>query len=200
MILPTVDAVIARMRALGLKVFDGPTPYDLNLVGLRVLPGTPNAFDDVLFCFYRPTRWGAFVGRAWPITTDPGRPSLTDPRRADGTAIVVHDRQYRGVWTFGSHKGQYECLVPTDDSIFHVWRDRGTDGAPTYGGPVYRNATGIQLHHAGTDSPLVERWSEGCQVLKRTDDFAEVMKLAHQQEAAGFGRTFTYTLLGWPGT
>lgn len=197
----TLDSVRARYAALGFEVYAGGD-FDLNLFGLRMLPGTPNAFDDVggAFYLYR----GVWQFETWPITTDPGSPSLTAPTRSDGTAILLHDRQHRALWTLGEHHAgrpdAYPALVQNRDAVPpEVWRDRGTDGRPTYGGTVYRNVSGLNYHRAGEDSTRVDRWSEACWVTARRRDHDRLMVLARMQAASGHGSRFTGTCLGWTG-
>ena len=50
---------------------------------------------------------------------------------------------------------------------------------------------GINIHHAGADSAMVENWSEGCQVFKRIKDFDEFMRIVQLDK----GEKWTYTLL-----
>jgi hypothetical protein len=33
----------------------------------------------------------------------------------------------------------------------------------------------MNIHKAGKDTPSIDSWSAGCQVLKRSDDFEEMM-------------------------
>jgi hypothetical protein len=185
------ERIHAEMKRLGHVVFTSGE-YNLNLVGLRAASDEANLFDDMLCITYRDEA-GAWQVERFPCTTDPGRPWLLKPMREAGCAIVVHG-QYRSVWTFGLHKGKYEALVQC--GTFTVWRDHDKDGQLDRTGPTHlTNNSGINLHKAGKDSPLVELWSAGCQVLKREADFLRVMELARAQKAHGMGDKFTYTLI-----
>ena len=53
---------------------------------------------------------------------------------------------------------------------------------------------GINIHKAGIDSSLVNDWSGGCQVFKRTEDFERFMGIC-RNAAKVWGNKFTYTLL-----
>ena len=64
--------LLLQVRALGHKVFDGPEPYDLNIIGIRSANPQPNKFDDLLCCAYREHIDGPFVIKYWAATTDPG--------------------------------------------------------------------------------------------------------------------------------
>jgi len=168
---------------------------NLNIIGLRAKPGTPNAFDD-LICFLWQER-GAWHLESWAATTDPGTYWLQNPMRVDGTAILCPG-QYRGCWALGLHKGQYPALVQAKPDSFAVWRDGDKNVVPNFGGTVYHDAGGINMHHAGEASLKVDKWSAGCQVFARTADYARAMDLI-QQSAATFGPKFSYILLDWWG-
>ena len=190
----TLTETIAAMKSKGYAVFETGN-YNLNLAGLRSMPGRADEFDDILMCFYKVT--GVWVCHAWPVTTDPGLYYLKNPTRVDGTAILCPG-QYRGCWTFGLHKQTYEALVQGSYTGFKVWRDRDKDGQPDYSGDMYNDVQGLNCHKAGSDSPLVDKWSAGCQVFKRTKDFEAFMTICRKQRESGFGSKFTYTLMETP--
>jgi hypothetical protein len=89
------------------------------------------------------------------------------------------------------HQGKYEALRQVGALV--VERDYTKDG-------VYNAAKketgvfGINIHKAGADSTLVNNWSEGCQVFKRSADFNQFMIIA-KKAAALHGNRFTYTLI-----
>ena len=62
--------------------------------------------------------------KIYPITTDPGFKSRTNPMNNSGCAILAPN-QYRGCWTFGYHKGRYEALVQTKP--VKVYRDNNKE-------------------------------------------------------------------------
>jgi hypothetical protein len=171
----------------------GESAPNLNIIGLRAKPGTPNTFDD-LICFLWQER-GIWHLESWAATTDPGTYWLQNPMRVDGTAILCPG-QYRGCWALGLHKGQYPALVQAKPDSFAVWRDGDKSVLPNFGGTVYHDAGGINMHHAGEASLKVDKWSAGCQVFARTADYARAMDLV-SQSAAAYGPKFSYTLLDW---
>lgn len=190
-----LDSVLAAMKAKNYVVFE-KKDYDMNVVGLRRIPGTVNAFDDVLCCFWK--QQGLWQFRSWPVTTDPGTFYLNAPMNVAGTAIV-RPGQYRGSHKLGKHGGAtgYEAMVQI--GTLGVWRDADKDSELDYGAnPTSAQWAGINIHRAGTDSTKVDRWSAGCQVFKRSSDFAEFMALMHKQIEAGIGDTISYSLLEWP--
>jgi hypothetical protein len=191
MLVPSGPTLYDALQKKGYTIFKekaGVLAPNLNIVGLRAKPGTPNKFDD-LICFLWQER-GAWHLESWAATTDPGTYWLQNPMRTDGTAILIPG-QYRGCWQMGLHKGQYPALVQAKPDSFAVWR--GKEGSA-----IYRDAGGINLHHAGEASTNVDKWSAGCQVFARTADYARAMDLI-QQSAAAFGPKFSYTLMDWWG-
>ena len=112
--------------------------------------------------------------------------------RVDGTAIMVPG-QYVDAYCWGLHRGQYETLVqrgPGDP--VKVWRDANKDEILDHvEGSDIEGYFGINIHHAGADSSEVEKWSAGCQVFKRREDWREAMDVC---KASG-AEVFTYTLI-----
>jgi len=77
-----------------------------------------------------------------------------------------------------------------------VWRDNNRDIALDQG-PEDTGLHGINLHRAGRGTEAghhVGKWSAGCQVLPRAEDFDLLMALC-RRAAAAWGPRFTYTLL-----
>lgn len=178
-----------EMIALGYTFFEDGL-YDLNLVGLRSAQNRSNLFDDTFLAIFQDeSGWRC---ESWPCTTDPGRPHLERPLRAEGCAILVPG-QYRGMWTIGRHKGDQPALVQS--APVKVWRDNNKDAIADYGGPVHEGQFGINLHRAGTNSPVIGEWSAGCQVLKRSADLETLLGYCRRQAARGPGwDRFSYTL------
>lgn len=201
MIAPTPTDLIALLHSrLGRKPFrrdpaKGSAP-NLNLIGLRSLPGTPDRFDDLICALYETAtdEWTVQVVKA---TTDPGLHWLRSPSRAAGTAILIHDRFYPAIWRIGKHKGEYPALVQnTARAAPPVWRDGDRDGALRYGGVEHTDAAGINLHHAGEASTVVDKWSAGCQVVAARADWDRLWSLI--ERGAAYGPTFSYALIGVP--
>jgi len=74
-----------------------------------------------------------------------------------------------------------------------VYRDFKNDGIYAED-RTERGVLGINIHKAGVDSVRVDRWSEGCQVFKRTQDFNRFIELC-EIAAEKWGNKFTYTLI-----
>jgi hypothetical protein len=89
------------------------------------------------------------------------------------------------------HQGKYEALRQVGPLI--IERDYTKDGI--YNASKKETGVfGINIHKAGADSTLVNNWSEGCQVFKKSSDFAAFMVIA-KKAAALHGNRFTYTLI-----
>jgi len=171
---------------------------NLNLVGVRSPTQVSDQFDDRLHAVWRDFR-GEWVERSWRITTDPGAYYLQHPMRSDGTAILAPG-QYRGAYIVGRHKG-YPALQ--QDRPVMVFRDGNADAHLDYTKLQPAPASSrINIHAADLD-PFdstdreragVGRWSAGCQVFARADDYRQFWKLV-ERSAARFGPRFTYTLV-----
>lgn len=183
--------IIEQAKALGYVVFDGE--MDLNLIGVRSSRIVPNKFNDKMYIVYK--QGGQWREHCFPITTLAGSYWLRNPSRALGTAVVVHDRQYRSVWSIGLHRGQYEALVQTGE--ISVWRDGNKDDKVDYGGEEYDGYYGINCHRSNRNhqSSSVDKWSAGCQVFANPSHFHAFMSLCKAQVDAGLGDKFSYTLI-----
>lgn len=178
----TITAAIleATLRNLGYKWFT-EGDYNLNIVGIRNSSTgnkVTNAFDDYIAVAYKLNGvWGV---KMWPCTVDNG----------GGSARVVPG-QYTGSHAIGLHQGKYEALKQV--APLTVERDYTKDGIYN---PLKKETGvfGINIHKAGVDSVQVNNWSEGCQVFKRSADFAAFMIIA-KKAAALHGNRFTYTLI-----
>tara|TARA_R110000751_G_scaffold33071_5_gene82590 strand:+ start:371 stop:961 length:591 start_codon:yes stop_codon:yes gene_type:complete len=187
--------ILQRLTSLGFAVFDNGD-YDLNIVGIRKANGTPNTFDDVLHVIYKVN--GQWVDRYWPVTTDPGTYWLEHPTNPAGTAAVVADRQYRGVWQIGKHKGKYTALVQTGGEIA-VHRDDNHDAKVDYRDDnIVSGYYGINCHRATTragGSVSVDKWSAGCQVFAVPSHFDAFMSICKKQRDLRGWSNFSYVLL-----
>lgn len=176
---PTTDQVLDLINQVGLEI--DPT---FAVVVLRRLPGKVDVFDDWLCILWRDgARWEI---RAWACTADPGLYWLHNPGKVEGTAILVPGQH---LMTLGEHKGQYPCLVQAE--ALAVWRDGDRDNALRYGGRIYRDSIGIQIHHAGAFSTIVDRWSAGCIVVAALTDWTKFWKFIQSANRS----TFPVTLL-----
>ena len=190
-----MNPILQRVKDLNMLVFSNGD-YDLNIIGVRSAYGIPNTFDDNLYCIYKVD--GHWYEHSWKITTDPGTYWLNNPTRRLGTAAVVADRQYRGVWELGKHKGSYKALVQTGNKIA-VHRDNSKDSKVDYSmDNIEEGYFGINCHRAtsrNSGSIQVDKWSAGCQVFANPNHFAEFLAICDKQVSERGWRKFTYTLL-----
>lgn len=166
--------------------------YQLNLIGVRTPEVLANKFDDDFYivCYVGGVPYVKFL----PCTTDPGSYWLKNPSRVEGTAILVPG-QYVDVYAIDKHNGKYDALCQRNGKV-RVYRDGNRDEKlDTDESTITEGMFGINLHKAGEDSTAVEKWSAGCQVIKRKADFeGQLMRLAYKHKEH-HGNKFTYTLL-----
>ncbi len=165
-------------------------PFQLNIVGVRNAQSQPNKFDDQLYVFYKDENWN-WVLKEYPITTDTGTYWLLNPMSSLGTAMLK-EGQYVDAYKQGLHKGQYTALV--QQKPVTTYRDYDRNAVFDFGQKETTGNYGINIHKAGANSQDVNKWSAGCQVFQKSDDFQEFMQLTDKHKA-NYGNNYTYTLL-----
>lgn len=191
----TPENIKAYFAAKNYKFFDTPDKrLNLNIIGVRRDNQGTNTFDDFLLVMYRDAE--VMVTRRYQITTDPGKYWLENPMNPKGTAVLIPD-QYRGTWQLGKHQNNYEALVQAKP--VKVWRDNSKDEIIDYNNIttlVDEGYFGINIHRSNPydQSYVINKWSAGCQVFKKIEDFKAFMELC-QQSAKLYGPKFTYTLI-----
>lgn len=193
----TPENLQSYFRAKDYKFFDTPDKkLNINIIGVRRDNQGTNTFDDYLLVMYRDKE--EMVTQRWEATTDPGKYWLENPMNPKGTAVLIPG-QYRGTWKIGKHQNSYEALVQRKP--VKVWRDNNKDEVIDYESfstlnPVDEGFFGINIHRSNpyTESYVVNKWSAGCQVFKRVQDFVEFMDLCRQSSKI-YGNSFTYTLI-----
>jgi hypothetical protein len=173
---------VSAIRRLGYKVYEDG---QCNIIGVRSSETQANSFDDEIHLAWKNRGW---QHKSYAITCDPGTYWLENPGKVDGTAILVPG-QY-DVYKFDLHAGKYETLCQRGGKV-KVWRDSNKDDVLDHDGEASEGWFGINIHHAGTDSTNVEKWSAGCQVFKRLADWEEAMGIWKSTGAD----SFTYTLI-----
>lgn len=180
--------IINALKDKGYVIYD--KPFQLNIVGVRNEESQPNKFDDQLYVFYKDENWN-WVLKEYPITTDTGTYWLLNPMSSLGTAMLK-EGQYVDAYKQGLHKGQYTALV--QNKPVTTYRDYDRNAVFDFGQKETTGNYGINIHKAGSDSQDVNKWSAGCQVFQKSEDFQEFMQLTDKHKAS-FGNNFTYTLL-----
>ena len=112
----------------------------------------------------------------------PGDVIKTITPSKNGMAIAKVDEKFDvefGIWDLNKFLGVISLFsTPTFD----------------FGQKEVTGKFGINIHKAGENSNEVNNWSAGCQVFKKSKDFAEFMELVKKQKNL-YGNTFTYTLI-----
>lgn len=182
-------AILQRVKDAGFATFES-RDYDMNIVGERNPNGETNKFDDwIHLCFKENGQW---QWHAYKCTTDAGKFYLQN----GNTAILVHNRQYRGAYIIGLHRGKYCALVQRGNEVC-VWRDRNGDLNHDWGEHMECGYFGINIHRASAEieSQSVGRYSAGCQVIADPDEYNHFIALCRLQvQHLGYDQ-FTYTLL-----
>ena len=183
-------SLIKQMLPKELVWFEGGD-YNLNIIGTRNPQTTiTNQFDDLITISYQ--IGGVWQYHEYPITTEPGVYYSQHLLNKSGVAILVPG-QYKGAWQIGLHQGKYEALVQRKP--VKVYRDNDKDSEYDLSPEkVDEGLFGINIHHAGKDSQEIGKWSAGCQVFKRLEDFNIFMEVCHKS-AKIWGNKFTYTLI-----
>ena len=163
------------------------TDGQINIIGVRNNAQKANSFDDRIHLIWKGDEgWNE---RSYSATCDPGTYWLEQPMRTDGTAILCPG-QYVDVYKFDLHY-TYETLCQRGGTV-KVWRDNNKDEILDHiSGSEMEGYFGINIHHAGTDSSRVDKWSAGCQVFATLADWQEAMEICKQSKADWF----TYTLI-----
>ena len=170
--------------------------YDVNIVGIRnseTDSKVTNHFDDTLTISYK-CEAGKWHFHEWPATTDPGQYWIENPMNKDGCAILVPG-QYRGSHKIRLHLGKYEALG--QKKAVKVYRDDDRDlEYDTDEDTITEGVYGINIHRSNpyNESYYVNKWSAGCQVFKKVEDFHEFMDICRKARDI-HGNSFSYTLL-----
>ncbi len=162
---PTLEQIQNTLVLNNFKVFT--EPYSCNLGGIRTKDNAANTFNDWLYCFYYNEK-KELAGVVIPGTTDAGVYYREHPMNKNGTAIIQHNKQYRGVYQLQDpnknpkqlgHNGQkaFRQIKPMD-----YWRDNDKDAILESGGKTYTEIGFTNGHYMGTVGVNVGNWSAGC--------------------------------------
>ena len=167
--------------------------YNVNIIGIRNPNLVANSFDDTMICAYKISdQW---VLKEWQITTDAGKYWLQHPMNSKGCALLVPN-QYRGVYKIDKHLGKYYALCQRNGEV-EVYRDDNKDQILDFDDATKQwGMFGINIHRSNpyNESKRVDKWSAGCQVFKKVDDFNEFMTICNKAREE-WGNSFTYTLI-----
>lgn len=173
--------------------------YSVNLGGVRTADNESNKFNDWLYAFcYLPEGGLKFV--IVPATTDPGLYYRKNPLNDKGTAIIVHDRQYRGVYQLQDPEKNPELRGHKGEKAFRqvksmdYWRDANRDKYLDFEGEVFTEIAYTNIHDMGTLGKDVNKWSAGCPGTIE-DNLERIFEVAELQIEHGLGDIFSFTLL-----
>ncbi len=188
----TLGTVKAVLKKKGYHLFS--RPYELNIVGIRDSNVTADAFDDVLFVFWKDNK-GKWDWRRYRITTDPGKVYLKSGLNGNKAISIVKEGQYKDAYAIGLHKKQYKALVQIGP-VTALLDDDGNNILNFTSKKTKRGIFGLNIHRAkkaGTTED-VYLYSAGCQVFANASDFDQFMGLCerHRQK---YSNKFTYTLI-----
>jgi hypothetical protein len=187
----TIRALLKLAVEKGYKIYDRPN--ELNIWNVRKNTTVPNQFDDMMYVFWKNDS-GKWVGKQYPITTDPGTYWLNKPMNAKGTAILK-EGQYIDAYQQGMHRSKYKALVQRKPVT--VIRDYDRNAVlDFYNGKEDTGLHGINIHRANSTGTTksINKYSAGCQVFANADDFAEFLKLTDSHKAI-YGNQFTLSLV-----
>ena len=191
---PTREQIETAVKSKGYKWFENGD-YNLNIVGVRnaeTLNEVTNKFDDHITLSYKVN--GEWNYHCFDCTTDPGKHWVENVLSEKGVAILKED-QYRGSHKIRLHQGKYEALGQRKP--VKVYRDNDLDDVyDTDEATITEGVYGINIHRSNPydKSYYVNKWSAGCQVFRRVDDFHEFMDICRKARDI-WGNTFTYTLI-----
>ncbi len=186
-----MQKLISILRSKGYQVYE--KPYQLNIIGMRSEASLSNRFDDKLFVLFKndKNRWEKY---SYSITTDPGTYWLLHPMQVDGTAILKQG-QYVNAYRIGLHKGQYKALV--QKKPITIIRDYDRNAVLDFNnGKESTGLFGVNIHRASIHgiTKSVGKWSAGCQVFEKNEDFIHFMSLC-EKHRLHHGNEFTYSLI-----
>ena len=191
----TPENIKSYFAAKEYKFFDTPgKKLNINIIGVRRDNRGSNTFDDFILVMYREDE--TMISHRWLATTDPGKYWLMNPSNPKGTAVLVPG-QYRGTWQLGKHQGRYKALVQRKP--VKVYRDDNKDEIIDFNNIITlidEGYFGINIHRSNPykESYVVNKWSAGCQVFKKVEDYNKFIQLC-SDSAKIYGNSFSYTLI-----
>lgn len=202
---PTCAEIAAVLKKIGFVVFENN--YSVNFGGIRTACNVSNEFNDWLYAFYY--LHGKIVGVVVPGTTDPGLYYRINPMKKKGTAIIVHNKQYRGVYqlqdpalelqkpkaerdtSIVGHKGKKAFR---QIGAMEYWRDDNRDKYLEFSGDIEKGIANTNVHYMGTLGKNVDKWSAGCPG-STVSNMNKIYAIADKQIEMGLGDKFSFTLL-----
>ncbi len=192
----TRNQIKEAVKSKNYKWFEGGN-YNLNIVGIRnsnTQGQVTNRFDDIITVSYSVD--GELKYQEFNATTDPGAFYEQNLLNSEGVAILVPN-QYRSTYEIDLHQSKYDALCQRKP--VKVYRDDDKDKVYDFDeSTIQEGYFGINIHRATAnihgESTQVDKWSAGCQVISKNDDYQEFMDLTYKSSEI-YGNSFTYTLI-----
>lgn len=194
---PTIEKIHEVMKSSGMKVFTAP--FSVTLGGIRTLDNKSEKFNDWLFASYF-DKEGKIVSVITEGTTDAGLYYRKNLASIDGTAIIKHGIQHRGVYQYQDPKVNPELRGHKGKEAFRqiadmeYWRDANRDEYLDFDGETKVGIYFTNGHDMGTVGNNVGKWSAGCwgSTEKKMDLLYNMAKI---QKSNGLGDIFSFALL-----
>jgi hypothetical protein len=202
----SLPLVLEIVRSHGFAVFTRGD-LNLNLVAVRTRrplrpdPELEDTFNDRFFCVYK--KKDQWISRSWSCTTDPGLHFLRNPiSNEKGTGCLYAPQQVRNAYEVGRHRGKYTALVQKrkKNASVKVYRDRDRSNLFDFDLSTVEPGWGFNVHRSSTKkdgASRVSRFSAGCVVFQRPDDFASLVSIC-KKSAAKFGNGFSLSVVDAP--
>lgn len=175
----------------GYVFFDGKNkPFNVNIFGIRDNNLTvDNLFDDKIGIIYSLNNQEQLL--IVNATTQPGKYYMLHPMNKNGSAIIVPG-QYRSSYSIGLH---YKDVALVQTGKLRIYRDSNLDLVYNYDKSTIIDSIGdgLNIHHAGGDSKLIDNWSAGCQVVSNMSNWNQFIGICLRAKAL-YSNKFTYTL------
>ena len=194
---PTIRRIHEVMINNGMKVFE--TSYSVTLGWIRTGDNLSNKFNDWIFAsLFTPDN--GILSTVFEGTTDAGLFYRLNPINIDGTAIIQHGHQMRGVYQYQNpdlnedhlgHKGQ-EAFRQVGNMLY--WRDADRDKYLEFDGEEFEDNFATNGHDMGEVGNNVNKWSAGCwgSIKTNMDILYEMAKI---QIKNGLGDKFSLATL-----
>lgn len=130
-----------------------------------------------------------------PGTTDPGVYWTLSPERNKAGTFHLLEGFHERIWTFGKHKG-YDALVNDYKKCKPTrgWRDANYNFVQDKKDIVVCDYFGVNFHRMNekVHAKLIGKYSAGCQVVQKYDDFMYILLKAIESGE----EVFNYMLFG----
>lgn len=171
----TANELVSLYKTKGYKL--RTKAYEMNIFAIRTKDAEANTFNDFVGLLFIDEK-GNWQLRQWNATTDAGMYYRLNPIAVDGTAVICPG-QHPNCYKKGKHKG-YDAIEQIGNIKYIRDNNRNKILDWVYNAVGAKFIYGIfktNIHHAGADSKLVDKWSAGCIVFARISDFISFMSL-----------------------